>query len=336
MINDEELNCFFANSSLIKINKEYNETKILYLDDIKYDNDNNVIINLLETFIDDNLSGSILIFLPNENDIIHTKELILNSKYKDKYDVILNGNKYEDNKMYIINFNRKTSPNKLNVILLNDILDYTIIENVIIIIDRCINNNVYCSKYDCIKKTHFYHSKWCYRLINRNTFEKIDKIKTPEIKECSLDEICLYILYLNLDQPHNILLENSICKVPKENIDKALNHLIDLSLCKYTKNKKYKIIQLGYNVVHLLVNPSIGKMLIISSLMGCLKTALTMASILMIGFPFNDYNIVKEKLFKKGNNDIINAIDMYIKNLIIDIINGNMLMIKRYFVKIMD
>jgi len=125
---------------------------------------------------------------------------------------------------------------------------------------------------------------FCWRLYTKQFHDVgMDEYPVPEIKRVPLEEVVLQILLLKLGMPEEFL---GLCLEPPSfsHIKAAVKALLDINAI--LPQPQLPLTPLGIHLARMPVDCRIGKMLIISCLLGCLEPCLTIAAALGGKSPF--------------------------------------------------
>lgn len=133
-----------------------------------------------------------------------------------------------------------------------------------------------------------------YRLLSNQCFDELPEFSSSDITCSLVDDICLYILALDLGNP--IYIMNNMIETPPEDIVLySLDRLCSMKAIYRDNQLVYNILPLGYNLLILPVTPSVGKMIFLSSIFHCMSVTLIIVGIITIGDPFiYDDKILRE------------------------------------------
>jgi HrpA-like RNA helicase len=135
----------------------------------------------------------------------------------------------------------------------------------------------------------------CWRLYSEEYFDNSEVVMAyplPEIQRVPIEEVVLQVLLLELGLPNEFLSE---CPEPpsQAQVQTALVKLLTIKAILPLPN--LPLTALGYHLAKLPVDVHVGKLLIMSSLLGCVEPALTIAAALGGKSPFsNPPNLLEE------------------------------------------
>eukprot|EP00755_Sulcionema_specki_P029678 Sspe_Gene.18213::Locus_6529_Transcript_1_1_Confidence_1.000_Length_3509::g.18213::m.18213/K14442/DHX36, RHAU; ATP-dependent RNA helicase DHX36 len=121
------------------------------------------------------------------------------------------------------------------------------------------------------------HNGLCYRLFTKRQYEEMADYQTPELLRSPLDSLSLQVMALGLGDPVQFL-SKALESPPVEQARQALERLKALSVCIPDENGRPVLTQLGHRLSHLPLTPRMGKMLLVSCVLGCLDSILTVAA----------------------------------------------------------
>lgn len=162
----------------------------------------------------------------------------------------------------------------------------------------------------------------CYKLISTPMYEKLPEHGEPEIRRCALDQMILSLLFLGLEDGSGDFLRLFLDPPSQPSIDSALFSLQKTGALDRHGDLAY-LTPLGTHLAGIPAPPVIGKLLVMSCLLGCRNMGVSIAAtmsagrnpFLRVGSPFNrgnsdqdqkDSKILEERaaLFKMvGNSD---------------------------------
>lgn len=102
----------------------------------------------------------------------------------------------------------------------------------------------------------------CYKMISRNTFEKLPEHGEPEIKRCALDQTLLSLLFLGLEMGSGAFLSGLLDPPAQESIDAAVDSLEKLGALTVSTNngdKQLILTPLGMHLAAIPAPPCVGK-----------------------------------------------------------------------------
>lgn len=216
----------------------------------------------------------------------------------------------------------------MKIVISNDIAESLIsINNIDIIIDSCLTKREvfevdkriskttieYADKSKLFKRISQIHknneNSICYRLLSNQSFDELPEIFPSNITCSLIDDICLFILALDLGNPIYVM-KKMIENTPEEIVLYSLNRLCSMNAIYRDNQSVYNILTLGYNLIVLPLTPSIGKMLFLSSILHCFSTSIIIAGIISVG----DMFIYEEKVLREIRDKYILYIYIYIQN----------------------
>jgi ATP-dependent RNA helicase DHX36 len=187
----------------------------------------------------------------------------------------------------------------------------------------------------------------CYHLVSSVTFASLAPYTQPEMLRLSLEEIILQILALNLGNPYEFL-ASAISPPLAKNIRNALQFLSSLNAVYIDEDGaadskqegeageassggkehtaaasaatfpgQVQITPLGLNLATLPINPRIGKLLLLGTLLGVIDPILTISAIVSTKSPFvssfEDRNAadIAKLAFLEGDSDLIAMLRAY-------------------------
>lgn len=121
----------------------------------------------------------------------------------------------------------------------------------------------------------------CYKLISRETFNGLPEHGEPEIKRCALDQTLLSLIFLGLERGSGTFLSKLIDPPSSTSIESAIFSLEKLGALfksKIEEEIRVSLTPLGVHLAGIPAPPSIGKLLVYGSLLGCRSAALAIAA----------------------------------------------------------
>ena len=146
----------------------------------------------------------------------------------------------------------------------------------------------------------------CYKLISRLTYEKLPEHGEPEIRRCALDQTLLSLLFLGVESGSGNFLSQLLDPPSQKSIDAAIFSLSSLGAVSATDgaNGSLVLTPLGMHLAGIPAPPSVGKILVIGTLMGCRSAALAMAAGMSVGrSPFLKVDTFKFNKRKSDDNE---------------------------------
>lgn len=124
----------------------------------------------------------------------------------------------------------------------------------------------------------------CYKLISKKQYAKISAHGTPEIKRCALEQTILSLLFLGLEDGSGDFLRSMIDPPTQESIDSALMCLEQLSAIERKDDPTTPTLcPLGRHLAGIPAPPTVAKLLVMGSLLGCRSMALAIAAGMGVG-----------------------------------------------------
>jgi len=284
--------------------------------DIDYDLLANLVRHLVQKKAHDD-DGSILVFLPGAPEIARAQEVILRITRGANMTLLpLHGGLQPRDQQKVFLSSRSGNT---KVILSTNVAETSItIPDCTVVIDTCREKQ---SSYDPSNRMPMLVEKFasrdslkqrrgragrvrpgsCYKLISRNTFEKLPEHGEPEIKRCALDQTLLSLLFLGLEMGSGAFLSDLLDPPAQESIDAAIESLEKLGALTVSSNNgdtQLALTPLGMHLAAIPAPPCVGKMIIMGALLGCRSAALSVAAGMSVGrSPFFKINT-----FRRNNN----------------------------------
>lgn len=124
----------------------------------------------------------------------------------------------------------------------------------------------------------------CYKLISLETFNKLPDHGTPEIHRCALDQILLSLMFLGVERGSGNFMRTLLDPPPKNSLDAAITSLQKLgAIVSSGANADMELTPLGMHLAGIPAPPTIGKMLVMGSILGCRNASLAISAGLSVG-----------------------------------------------------
>lgn len=124
----------------------------------------------------------------------------------------------------------------------------------------------------------------CYKLISKTTFAKLEEHGTPEICRCALDQTLLSLLFLGVEKGSGTFMRTLLDPPSSESLHAAATSLQKIGATQPgDKAGELRLTPLGVHLAGIPAPPSIGKMLVMGSILGCRSAALCMAAGMSLG-----------------------------------------------------
>ena len=153
----------------------------------------------------------------------------------------------------------------------------------------------------------------CYKLVSSSFFGKLPEHGEPEIRRCSLDQTILSLLFLGLEDGTGNFLHLLLDPPSEEAVKSALNSLEQIGALARNGKTAY-LTPLGTHLAGIPAPPTVGKLLVMGSLLGCRNISLAIASGMSVGrSPFLRINAqhhrngkqVDDEMKEERNNNIL-------------------------------
>lgn len=142
----------------------------------------------------------------------------------------------------------------------------------------------------------------CYKLISTRTFEKLPEHGEAEIRRCALDQSILSLLFLGLEDGSGEFLRLLLDPPSQQQIDSALYSLEKIGALK-RDGKLSVLTPLGTHLSGIPAPPTVGKLLVMGTLLGCRDMAVSIAAGMSVGRnPFLRINMPFNSQRGKGND----------------------------------
>jgi len=124
----------------------------------------------------------------------------------------------------------------------------------------------------------------CYKLISLETYNKLPDHGTPEIHRCALDQTLLSLMFLGVERGSGNFLRTLLDPPPKKSLDAAISSLQKLgAISSLNANTEMELTPLGMHLAGIPAPPTIGKMLVMGSILGCRTASLAISAGLSVG-----------------------------------------------------
>lgn len=142
----------------------------------------------------------------------------------------------------------------------------------------------------------------CYKLISKQHHSKLPAHGTPEIKRCAIEQTLLSLLFLGLEDGSGEFLRSMIDPPSNESIQSSLLCLEQLGAIERDDGTA-TLCPLGRHLSGIPAPPTVAKLLIMGSLLGCRSIALAIAAGMSVGrSPFIRLNASPFQA-RQNNND---------------------------------
>ncbi|KAL9095415.1 MAG: hypothetical protein Q9165_002286 [Trypethelium subeluteriae] len=153
----------------------------------------------------------------------------------------------------------------------------------------------------------------CFHLITKHRHDNIiASQQTPEILRLSLQELCMRVKICKLGDIADAL-SQALDPPSAKNIQRAIDALVEVNALTAAQ----ELTDLGKQLAKLPLDAHLGKLLLMSSIFGCIDFALTIAATLSSKSPFVTPIGQKQRAdsvrlgFKKGDSDLLTAYNAY-------------------------
>ncbi len=144
----------------------------------------------------------------------------------------------------------------------------------------------------------------CYKLVSSSFYGKLPEHGEPEIRRCSLDQTILSLLFLGLEDGTGNFLRLLLDPPSDEAVKSAFYSLEQIGALARNGNTA-NLTPLGTHLAGIPAPPTVGKLLVMGSLLGCRNISLAVASGMSIGrSPFLRINSPHHRNGKQLNGDI--------------------------------
>jgi ATP-dependent RNA helicase DHX57 len=123
----------------------------------------------------------------------------------------------------------------------------------------------------------------CYKLISKETYSKLDDHTAPEISRCALDQTLLSLLFLGVEDGSGRFLQKLLDPPSAKSVKSASTSLHKLGATESAGGKEMRLTPLGMHLAGIPAPPTVGKLLVMGSILGCRTAALAMAAGLSVG-----------------------------------------------------
>eukprot|EP01064_Diplonema_japonicum_P014225 TRINITY_DN21790_c0_g1_i1.p1 TRINITY_DN21790_c0_g1~~TRINITY_DN21790_c0_g1_i1.p1 ORF type:complete len:1322 (+),score=395.43 TRINITY_DN21790_c0_g1_i1:50-3967(+) len=294
---------------------------ISYLDESQVDYD--LIVSTV-TYIDSECSdGAVLVFLSGFADICNVRDMLKGSKKSASWWVIpLHSTipQEEQQQAFV------TPPEGTRkIVLATNIAETSItVNDVVYVVDT---GKVKQTQYDATTGLSSLKETWiskangkqrrgragrvqpgtCFALYTADRHSTLDAFETPEISRVPLTEICLNSLVLYPEVSASEMLAKVIQPPPEPAVEKAVSELHEVGAMY-----ENQLTVLGKHLAGLPVDVKIGKLLLISVVLGVVSPALTVAAVLGYKSPFmNGSSAAKKRLSEDHQSDHLAFVKVY-------------------------
>lgn len=122
----------------------------------------------------------------------------------------------------------------------------------------------------------------CYKLISRAKFERLPEHGEPEIRRCALDQTILSLIYLGLEDGSGDFLRTLLDPPSRQSIHSAIDSLEKVGALYKDGNLAY-LTPLGNHLAGIPAPPTVGKLLVMGTLLGCRNIAVSIAATMSAG-----------------------------------------------------
>lgn len=122
----------------------------------------------------------------------------------------------------------------------------------------------------------------CYKLISKKTYESLPEHGEPEIRRCALDQTLLSLMFIGVEHGNGNFLRTLLDPPSKTSIDAAIFSLQRLGAVTSGEGNR-SLTPLGLHLAGIPAPPTVGKMLIMGSILGCRSAGLAMAAGMSVG-----------------------------------------------------
>jgi ATP-dependent RNA helicase DHX57 len=124
----------------------------------------------------------------------------------------------------------------------------------------------------------------CYKLISQVTYDKLPDHGTPEIHRCALDQTLLSLMFLGMEQGSGNFLRTLLDPPSQKSMDSAILSLQKLGAISPNRTDgSISLTPLGMHLAGIPAPPTVGKILVMGSILGCRSAALAMAAGMSVG-----------------------------------------------------
>ena len=153
----------------------------------------------------------------------------------------------------------------------------------------------------------------CYRMFTRDHYQLLTPFPSPQLTRTPLDEIYLLLLTFGIKNPENYLRHKTLDPPTTDAIHSAMRKLQETG----AMDEEGKVTPLGLYLSPLPLNPQTGKMVLLGLALGCLDTALTLATVLSVN-PFDSSSetregvrLNREIIARKTRSDLLALVNAY-------------------------
>jgi ATP-dependent RNA helicase DHX29 len=268
------------------------------------------------------IEGAVLVFLPGVGEISALQNALLSTRTfsnRNKYLVVgLHSVLSMDDQIRAF----ETPPKGVRKIVLSTNIAETgvTIPDVVFVIDTCLVKETRYNEHTRIRglvqcyipqssgkqrqgRAGRVREGFCFRTVTKKRYEGFSEELTPELLRVPLDELCLNII-VSKSSPQEYL-ANALDPPNPQAIEASLKTLLEVGAINSSSDNikelgDLEMLPLGYHLSNLPTDVRIGKMIILSSLLGCVDTVTTIAAALAYKSPFLD-DQSKEMFLNEAN-----------------------------------
>jgi len=123
----------------------------------------------------------------------------------------------------------------------------------------------------------------CFKLISKDTFSRLNDHSAPEISRCALDQTLLSLLFLGAEDGSGRFLQKLLDPPSQRSVNSASISLEKLGALERAGADKLHLTPLGMHLAGIPAPPTVGKLLVMGSILGCRSGALAMAAGISVG-----------------------------------------------------
>lgn len=276
----------------------------------KAKNDNAIDYNLLATLIchvvqhkDHDDDGSILVFLPGAPEIGQAERVIKKLSRNDSSLSLLplhGGLQPKDQRRVFVPARRGVT----KIVLSTNVAETSItIPDVTVVVDTCREKQ---SSFDPVNRMPMLVERYasldslrqrrgragrvrpgtCYKLLRQSKLDSLPAHGEPEIRRCALDQTLLSLMFLGVEDGTGKFLRTTLDPPEPRAIDAASRSLRRLGAIAddgAAGGAKQKLTPLGSHLAGIPAPPTVGKLLVVGSLLGCRSASLAVAAGMTVG-----------------------------------------------------
>ena len=122
-----------------------------------------------------------------------------------------------------------------------------------------------------------------YQLISEKTRAKLSSHGVPEICRCVLDSAILSLLFIGVEDGKGSFLKIMLDVPPKDSVEASFFSLIKMKAIELRSDGHVSLTPLGMHLAGIPAPPSVGKLIVMGSILGCRTASLSIAAFMSLG-----------------------------------------------------